>query len=71
MLKMQLQVLAIYDDHIVFQNPGAFPLGMTWHNFVDDQIGSLPANPTIANVFYLPWYDGGLGTWHRTYYGEL
>jgi hypothetical protein BACCOPRO_03817 len=44
--------LAIYDDRIVFQNPGAFPLGMTWLDFVNDQIGSLPANPTIANVFY-------------------
>ena len=44
--------LTIYDDRIVFQNPGAFLLGMTWHNFVDDQISSLPANPTIANVFY-------------------
>lgn len=44
--------LAIYDDRIVFQNPGAFPLGMTWQDFVNDQIGSLPANPTIANVFY-------------------
>ena len=44
--------LAIYDDRIVFQNPGAFPLGMSWQDFVDDQIGSLPANPTIANVFY-------------------
>ena len=27
--------LAIYDDRIVFQNPGAFPLGMTWQNFVN------------------------------------
>ena len=44
--------LAIYDDRIVFQNPGAFPLGMTWQDFVNDHIGSLPANPTIANVFY-------------------
>ncbi len=44
--------LAIYDDRMVFQNPGAFPVGMNWKNFVDDQIGSLPANPTISNVFY-------------------
>ena len=44
--------MAIYDDRIVFQNPGAFPLGMTWQDFVNDHIGSLPANPTIANVFY-------------------
>ena len=44
--------LAIYDDRMVFQNPGAFPKGMTWQDFADNQIGSLPANPTIANVFY-------------------
>ncbi len=54
--------LAIYDDRIVFQNPGAFPLGMTWHDFVDDQIGSLPANPTIANVFYR---RGTMEAWGR------
>ena len=54
--------LAIFDDRIVFQNPGAFPLGMTWHNFVDDQIGSLPANPTIANVFYR---RGTMEAWGR------
>lgn len=44
--------LAIYDNRMVFQNPGAFPVGMTWQDFVDDRIGSLPVNPTIANVFY-------------------
>lgn len=54
--------LAIYDDRIVFQNPGAFPLGMTWQNFVDDQIGSIPANPTIANVFYR---RGTMEAWGR------
>lgn len=54
--------LAIYDDRMVFQNPGAFPLGMTWRNFVDDQIGSLPANPTIANVFYR---RGTMEAWGR------
>lgn len=54
--------LAIYDDRIVFQNPGAFPLGMTWQDFVDDQIGSLPANPTIANVFYR---RGTMEAWGR------
>lgn len=54
--------LAIYDDRIVFQNPGTFPLGMTWQNFVDDQIGSLPANPTIANVFYR---RGTMEAWGR------
>ena len=35
--------LAIYDDRIVFQNPGSFPLGMTWQDFIYEQIGSLPA----------------------------
>lgn len=54
--------LAIYDDRIMFQNPGTFPIGMTWHNFVDDQIGSLPANPTIANVFYR---RGTMEAWGR------
>ena len=54
--------LAIYDDRMVFQNPGAFPYGMTWKDFVDDQIGSLPANPTIANVFYR---RGTMEAWGR------
>lgn len=54
--------LAIYDDRIVFQNPGAFPLGMTWRDFVNDQIGSLPANPAIANVFYR---RGTMEAWGR------
>lgn len=54
--------LAIYDDRIVFQNPGAFPHGMSWQDFVDDQIGSLPANPTIANVFYR---RGTMEAWGR------
>ena len=54
--------LAIYDDRIVFQNPGAFPLGMTWQDFVNDQIGSLPANPAIADVFYR---RGTMEAWGR------
>ena len=54
--------LAIYDNRIVFQNPGSFPFGMSWQDFVDDQIGSLPANPTIANVFYR---RGTMEAWGR------
>lgn len=54
--------LAIYDDRIVFQNPGSFPLGMTWQDFVNEHIGSLPANPTIANVFYR---RGTMEAWGR------
>lgn len=54
--------LAVYDDRMVFQNPGAFPMGMTWKDFVDDQIGSIPANPTIANVFYR---RGTMEAWGR------
>ena len=54
--------LAIYDDRIVFQNPGSFPFGMSWQDFVDDRIGSLPANPTIANVFYR---RGTMEAWGR------
>ena len=54
--------LAIYDDRIVFQNPGTFPFGMTWKDFVNDQIGSIPANPIIANVFYR---RGTMEAWGR------
>ena len=57
--------LAIYDDRIVFQNPGAFPLGMTWQDFVNDHIGSLPANILSA------LHDGSLWTRYRSYYGKL
>ena len=54
--------LAIYDDRMVFQNPGAFPPGMSWTDFVDDSIGSMPTNPTIANVFYR---RGTMESWVR------
>ena len=54
--------LAIYDDRMVFQNPGAFPPGMSWKDFVDDSIGSMPLNPTIANVFYR---RGTMESWGR------
>ncbi len=54
--------LAIYDDRMVFQNPGSFPIGTTWKDFVDNQIGSLPPNPTIANVFYR---RGTMEAWGR------
>lgn len=35
---------------------------MTWQDFVNDQIGSLPANPIIANVFYR---RGTMEAWGR------
>lgn len=54
--------LAIYDDRMVFQNPGAFPHGVTWHDFAADNIGSMPHNPTIANVFYR---RGTMESWGR------
>lgn len=54
--------LAIYDDRMVFQNPGSFPPGMSWTDFVDDSIGSMPTNPTIANVFYR---RGTMESWGR------
>lgn len=54
--------LAIYDDRMVFQNPGTFPVGLSWQDFVNNQIGSLPANPTIANVFYR---RGTMEAWGR------
>ena len=47
---------------MVFQNPGAFPPGMSWKDFVDDSIGSMPLNPTIANVFYR---RGTMESWGR------
>ena len=43
--------LAIYDDRMVFQNPGMFPIGYTWKDFVDF-FNSMPPNPLIASVFY-------------------
>lgn len=54
--------LAIYDDRMVFQNPGAFPSGTKWTDFVNDSIGSMPHNPTIANVFYR---RGTMESWGR------
>ena len=54
--------LAIYDDRMVFQNPGTFPMGLSWQDFAEGQIGSLPANPTIANVFYR---RGTMEAWGR------
>ncbi|MBR5213499.1 MAG: hypothetical protein IKV92_04465 [Akkermansia sp.] len=50
------------DDRMVFQNPGSFPPGMSWTDFVDDCIGSMPTNPTIANVFYR---RGTMESWGR------
>lgn len=44
--------LAIYDDRMVFQNPGTFPDGTEWQDFVDNRRNSMPRNPLIANVFY-------------------
>ena len=44
--------VAIYDDKMVFQNPGHFPIGYDWSDFVEKQVGSLPENPVIASVFY-------------------
>ena len=43
--------LAIYDDRIEFQNPGAFPIGYTWKDFTEF-FNSIPRNPLIASVFY-------------------
>ena len=44
--------VAIYEDRIVFQNPGAFPNGTRWQDFADNRLNSRPPNPTIADVFY-------------------
>lgn len=54
--------LAIYDDRMVFQNPGSFPHGLQWEDFVRESIGSMPQNPTIANVFYR---RGTMEAWGR------
>lgn len=63
--------LAIYDDRMVFQNPGAFPNGLTWKDFIDDQIGSIPVNPTIANIFLPKRHNGSMGTWVIHNYEKL
>lgn len=44
--------LAIYDDRMVFQNPGTFPEGTHWQDFVDNHNNSIPRNPLIAYAFY-------------------
>ncbi len=44
--------VAIYEDRIVFQNPGTFPSGTQWQDFADNRLNSRPPNPTIADVFY-------------------
>lgn len=51
MLSLRFSCLAIFDDRIVFQNPGAFPAGYTWKDFAQ-QFNSIPHNPLIASVFY-------------------
>lgn len=43
--------LAIFDDRMEFQNPGMFPIGYTWKDFVTF-CNSMPPNPMIASVFY-------------------
>lgn len=44
--------VAIYDDRMVFSNPGTFPNGTSWEYFLKDDSRSMPRNPTIAGVFY-------------------
>lgn len=53
--------LAIYDDRMVFQNPGSFPPNKTWKDFLNTD-GSMPHNPRIADVFYR---RGLMETWGR------
>ena len=43
--------VAIYDDRVEFQNPGHFPPGNTYQDFLDAPHSS-PINPLIADVFY-------------------
>lgn len=55
--------IAIYDNGIEFQNPGIFPNGITWEDYVKNGHGSVLRNKLIAGVFYrcgLMW-DFGSG----------
>ena len=54
--------VAIYEDRIVFQNPGAFPYGTQWQDYADNRLNSRPPNPTIADVFYC---RGIIESWGR------
>lgn len=46
---LSVLTFAICDNRTVFQDSDVFPLGLSWRDFMDDQIVSLPANPTIAS----------------------
>ena len=43
--------IAIYDDRMELQNPGTFPSGYQWEDFLKS-LGSMPRNPLIASIFY-------------------
>ena len=43
--------IAIFDDRVEFQNPGDFPHGSTYKDFIDNPHSS-PVNPKIADVFF-------------------
>lgn len=53
--------IAIFNDRMRIQNPGHFPSGLTWKDFIEGQ-GSIPHNPTIANVLYK---SGMMERWGR------
>lgn len=53
--------VAIYDDRIEFQNPGHFPIGNTYQDFIEAPHSS-PINPVIADVFYR---SGLMEAWGR------
>lgn len=53
--------VAIYDDRVEFWNPGHFPAGNTYQDFIDSP-HSFPVNPMIADVFYR---SGLMEAWGR------
>ena len=53
--------IAIFDDRVEFQNPGDFPLGSTYKDFIENPHSS-PVNPKIADVFFK---SGLMEAWGR------
>lgn len=61
--------VAIYDDRIEFQNPGHFPIGNTFQDFIDAPHSS-PITPVIADVFYRSGLMEAWGNGITSIFGE-